>query len=425
MERKKQIEWIGSLLLIGLISFVTCDEDVDGILEGKQLSFFNVVKFPNIHCKGSSNRNGTCYTKEECSNRKGVASGSCADGFGVCCVITLKCGETSAENNTYMEQTSTTSPKTRACRYKICPVSKSICRIKFDLTTFVIASPMRGDMSATTAQTTGGSVGDCSRDSFSVSSGGASFRGSPVICGTNTGQHMFADTDGTGCVTASFVFGGGSDSRQYDIRVLQYDCTNSDVGGPPGCLQYFTANQGTVASFNYPLGQTAVDTTTTSSDPHLSNQDYEMCWRRSKSKCALCFFPSLTTTPASFGVSIGAANPAPSPAANAVTGTNCASDFLTIPGGTSSAIALALRSTTSAGTSLAAVFNRFCGRFFSITNQGTSHATICTGVVPFRIRFQTNEDESTTSTTSNSNELVNNPEGTIGFSLTYVQTDCT
>merc|ERR1712095_19057 len=389
MERKKQIEWIGFLMLIGLISFVTCDEDVDGLLEGKQLSFFNVVKFPNIHCKGSSNRNGTCYTKEECSNRKGVASGSCADGFGVCCVITLKCGETSAENNTYMEQTSTTSPKTRACRYKICPVSKSICRIKLDLTTFVIASPMRGDMSATTAQTTGGSVGDCSRDSFSVSSGGA------------------------------------SDSRQYDIRVLQYDCTNSDVGGPPGCLQYFTANQGTVASFNYPLGQTAVDTTTTSSDPHLSNQDYEMCWRRSKSKCALCFFPSLTTTPASFGVSIGAANPAPSPVANAVTGTNCASDFLTIPGGTSSAIALALRSTTSAGTSLAAVFNRFCGRFFSITNQGTTHATICTGVVPFRIRFQTNEDESTTGTVSSTNELVNNPEGTIGFSLTYVQTDCT
>ena len=30
---------------------------------------------------------------------------------------------------------------------------------------------------------------------------------------------VFVDTDGTGCVTASFVFGGGSDSRQYDIRV--------------------------------------------------------------------------------------------------------------------------------------------------------------------------------------------------------------
>ena len=34
-----------------------------------------------------------------------------------------------------------------------------------------------------------GSVGDCARDTFVVSSGGASFRGSPVICGANTGQH--------------------------------------------------------------------------------------------------------------------------------------------------------------------------------------------------------------------------------------------
>ena len=34
---------IGSLLLIGLIPFVTCDSDLP---ESKQLSFFNVVKFP-------------------------------------------------------------------------------------------------------------------------------------------------------------------------------------------------------------------------------------------------------------------------------------------------------------------------------------------------------------------------------------------
>ena len=124
--------------------------------------------------------------------------------------------------------------------------------------------------------------------------------------------------------------------------------------------------------------------------------------------------------------SVGTTATAPAtPAANAMTGTSCTTDFLQIPGGTTSAIALALRSTTGATTTLAAVFNRFCGRFFSITSTGTTHATICTGVVPFRIRFITNEDESTTGSTSNTNELVNNPEGTIGFSLTYVQTDCT
>ena len=123
--------------------------------------------------------------------------------------------------------------------------------------------------------------------------------------------------------------------------------------------------------------------------------------------------------------SIGAGNPSPSPVANSMVGTSCTSDFLQIPQGTTSTIALATRSTTSAATSLAAEFNRFCGRFFNIASTKTTSTTICTGVVPFRIRFVTNEDESTTGTTSNTNELVLNPEGTIGFSLTYVQTDCT
>ena len=30
--------------------------------------------------------NGTCYTAEECASRDGVASGSCAEGYGVCCI---------------------------------------------------------------------------------------------------------------------------------------------------------------------------------------------------------------------------------------------------------------------------------------------------------------------------------------------------
>ena len=33
---------------------------------------------------------------------------------------------------------------------------------------------------------------------------------------------MFVDTDGNTCVTASFTFGDGSDSRQYDIRVRNF-----------------------------------------------------------------------------------------------------------------------------------------------------------------------------------------------------------
>ena len=31
-------------------------------------------------------QNGTCYTDAECQTREGTASGSCAEGYGVCCV---------------------------------------------------------------------------------------------------------------------------------------------------------------------------------------------------------------------------------------------------------------------------------------------------------------------------------------------------
>ena len=30
-------------------------------------------------------KNGTCYTSEECDKRGGTNSGSCANGYGVCC----------------------------------------------------------------------------------------------------------------------------------------------------------------------------------------------------------------------------------------------------------------------------------------------------------------------------------------------------
>ena len=41
---------------------------------------------------------------------------------------------------------------------------------------------------------------------------------------------------------------GGSTSAtpQWDIYVAQYTCGQEDVGGPPGCLQYYTGTTGLV-----------------------------------------------------------------------------------------------------------------------------------------------------------------------------------
>jgi hypothetical protein len=53
------------------------------------LSLFTIVQFQNQGCAASSGDNGTCVTSAECSDRGGVASGPCANGYGVCCVCKL------------------------------------------------------------------------------------------------------------------------------------------------------------------------------------------------------------------------------------------------------------------------------------------------------------------------------------------------
>ena len=53
---------------------------------------FCALKSYGIVTKGisfSGNRNGTCFTSSECSQKGGSQQGNCAAGFGVCCVFTL------------------------------------------------------------------------------------------------------------------------------------------------------------------------------------------------------------------------------------------------------------------------------------------------------------------------------------------------
>ncbi len=52
------------------------------------ISIHNIsnFRFTNGPCEGSGNRNGTCYTSQECESKGGTDGGSCASGFGVCCI---------------------------------------------------------------------------------------------------------------------------------------------------------------------------------------------------------------------------------------------------------------------------------------------------------------------------------------------------
>ena len=50
------------------------------------VGLFSVVQFPNDACSTGSGLTGTCVTSSECNTRAGTADGSCASGFGVCCL---------------------------------------------------------------------------------------------------------------------------------------------------------------------------------------------------------------------------------------------------------------------------------------------------------------------------------------------------
>ena len=67
---------------------------------------------------------------------------------------------------------------------------------------------------------------------------------------------MILDTDGTSCVNIVIGYGSDTATREYSIHVTQYDARNG-MGGPPGCLQYFTGDTGTFSSFNFQTDATA------------------------------------------------------------------------------------------------------------------------------------------------------------------------
>jgi len=403
-----------------------------------RLSIFQVVKFSNDHCIGGS-RNGTCFTQAECDNIAGSKDGTCADGFGVCCIVTLSVGQASSANNSYIIKSSTDILSSGGYQYTICPCSDDICRIKFDFDTFEISGPMTGDhgtVSSAAITVNAGTIiqaagiGDCTIDSFSITS--PSGRSSPVICGTNPNQHMILDVTGSECITVNLGIGGTSTvTRELDIKVIQYRC-GDEQGGPSGCLQYYDMESHKIRSFNFP--DVSNGAAIAYNYIHLSRQHYKACIRRSMSKQYLCYIGCTTivgavantdgiiaTNQPSFGLS-----QSPTAASAASIGTWCLTDFVSLGSTTTAAIAAILATTPDAVTSLA---NRYCGRYFQ-TGQSAAFITqsVCTVQVPYELGVDFDDDEVCTAVTNTSTcELfvtknsLGGGGGILGFSLCYAQ----
>jgi len=427
-------------------------DDVDGNREPK-LSIFQVVKFTNSHCTGST-KNGTCFTSQECDNIGGVQDGTCADGFGVCCTVTLTTGGSSSVNNTYIQVSSSTNLDVGDNKYVICPCSDDICRIKFDFESFDIEGPASGFYYAGTAETAltgatdtqqanyGNTVGQCATDTFQIVS--PSGRNSPLICGDNDNQHMILDTCGTECLTVHLGIGTTTSSatRELDIRVIQYRC-GDEQGGPAGCLQYFENTTGKIRSFNFPDASPGT-TMAAGYAVHLANQHYKACIRRGNGKEAICYVPCTSTAgddggantqvtaQPSFGLSL-----AEEETSSGATETDCSTDYIWIPNGrisTQFTTAIAAQDEVPEGAENLQP-NRFCGRYFQTPAVAiyTAAVSICSVVTPFVLGVDFDNYEICNSEADTAG-MDNEPcegfgaaaeeaggSGSLGFALCYVQ----
>ncbi|TRY70610.1 hypothetical protein TCAL_02321 [Tigriopus californicus] len=196
------------------------------------------------------------------SGKGGESSGTCANGYGVCCIMSLACGGTSSTNCTYLSQPNGVNMMIpNPCQYTICKAHDDICRVRLDFMTFSIAGPQVGTTSDTGLLDVGDAIGDCLTDSFQVALGEGASPGE--ICGFNTGQHMIYEPSDL-CDELSFILGGGvSMNREWDIKVTQYKCGEENVAAT-----------------------------------HLSRQGYNVCIRRQPGACAICYVPSIVVDPA-------------------------------------------------------------------------------------------------------------------------------
>lgn len=207
------------------------------------------------------------------------------------------------------------------------------------------------------------------------------------------------------------------------------------MGGPPGCLQYYTSTSGKIRSFNFPdltpggaVGYKYV---------HLSRQHYKACIRKGAGIGYICYIActtivgSATATAGStvilqpsFGLSVS-----PAEGSQAGVGTYCNTDYITIPQAVSTAIAVILNSNTVVSTTSSVKSTRFCGRYFQTAVATFADHSICTLSVPFELGVDFNDDEFCSANGGETCEFISGAGaaltgggGILGFSLCYTQT---
>jgi len=399
----------------------------------KTFSLFSVVQFPNDVCTSTSGTytNGSCITSSECLSRGGAVQGSCAAGFGVCCIYTYSdTGSVISQNVSYIVNPSypsnyapTTTPATLS--YTINKCSCDVCRIRLDFEDFQLTAP-----------TSASPRGLCTTDVMTMkttahtvtSSSTGNYGNYPYLCGTNAGTHAYIDMSCTCTDTATLDFTlGDSTSNQFKIKVTQLSCDDPDVASNEGCFQYFTGETGSFDSFGL------------QSSSMICGHNYATCIRPLQGYCCIeytattwdvgSFIPS-DDIAADGGVQTNCENNGASAITSCMGGSQCQKNFVLIPG--------AISELTCNGASEFCYLpedglERYCGTILSAEGNvellpGTRLGTVRSCQRPFRVYAGTNDcgtransDLPAASSGIGTAANVNGDEGITGWGFTYRQ----
>ncbi|XP_063702753.1 uncharacterized protein LOC134832601 [Culicoides brevitarsis] len=243
-----------------------------------------------------------------------------------------------------------------SCVYKFKPTSSKVCMIKLEFNKFSLAQPTIEPFPSCV-------VDKMTADGIS-------------LCGENPGEHIYLSYPDTKSRSITVTFntmnreGVDLKAPEWNIKMTQIDCNDKDLP-PTHCLQYFTARQGVIESFNYQYGI----------GPYLGNTSYSICIKKPEAKSIIqissTFFEMSYAEDDFNGTDTDCLSPVPEPSQS--------EDFLQIPG-----------SELSNGFRV----ERFCGRSL-MANAITSKTT-----GPFVMTF-------------NSDTLYDEDKPESGFSLFY------
>ena len=184
---------------------------------------------------------------------------------------------------------------------------------------------------------------------------------------------------------------------------------------------------------------------------HLSSQYYDICIRRARGHCSVCYDPVIpgtgTTEAASFGISGGSA----AAAQQSAVGAKCTgiTDLTVIATATGAAAQLAnfrgygdyleitnLQEAAGTDTIINPIVSRICGTFWNAkqASDQKTHATACTFSYPFLVGVHFDDDEAfakTADAAATLNRVENGKVGEAGsgrgfqgFYINYWQNSC-